>query len=357
MPPSPTTRNVRRVNPLIDTNPDAIPLEPAGAGVTPAAGTASPIRHAPSLMRSYMAEGWDLHSQPTTWMVGASMSFVMIVTYIIRHHIVTTKDHVGLFLVGSYVIFSSYFLAHYWLDRLSTSFRKVSQDKKFYTISNLIKAGVLAAITPFAMYELWVIFMYDQWNTNTLRNMGCIYCIPDFVSMLLVRKMSATTYGHHICVCVFNYFSVYNDYNDDNVCRLIVVYAAFSTFAYCVNMLLGTRFLGVGAGMVKLLSVTALVVYVGCCALNWTWQAFALRRLIGSPNDHWTVYVYMMLIMFVMWDDIVLMKWLWTNVTTKVVNSSGASVVATSTASNSATNRQGSNSGSRQRSPRRTASS
>lgn len=344
--PSPNSPKVRRVSRPADTNGgDTIPLEPLTANngqQQDPIPIGSPTATRPaSIVRSYMpaSEQWTLHAAPTSWMIGSCMVTVMLAMYLIRNHIVSTKDHVGLFAIGSYVIFSSYFLAHYWLDRLSSSFRKISSDKKFYTISNLLKSGILAALTPFAIYELYLIMVHDQWNTNTLRNMGCIYCIPDFVSMILVRKMSATTYAHHICVCVFNYFSIYNDYANDNVCRLIVVYAAFSTFAYCVNMLLGTRFLGVDQIMVKALSVTALVVYVSCCALNWTWQALALRRLIGSPNDHWTVYVYMMLIMFVMYDDIVLMKWLWYNVTTKVVTASGASVLATGTATNAAVQR------------------
>jgi hypothetical protein len=268
-----------------------------------------------SLTRSYFTEiPWQLHAKPTTLVTLAAMVVTMIATYVLNHHVLGTKDHVGVFLVGSYVIFSSYFLFYFVLDNYSTSFKSISQDKKFYTISNLIKAGVLAAVTPFVSVELFNVVVYDSWNGNQLRNLGCIYAIPDFVSLLLVRRMSYTTIFHHICVCIFNYFSIQNDYSEENVVRLIAVYAAFSTFAYCVNMLLASRFLGVNPSVVRLLSIGALLVYVACCAVNWTWQVAYLRRLIGGPNDHWTIYVYMLLISFVMWDDIVLMRWLRQNV-------------------------------------------
>lgn len=257
-----------------------------------------------------------LHAQPTSYVILTSMVFAMICTYILQEHVLSTKNHVGVFLLGSYVVFSSYFVAYYFLERLSMSFRKVSPDKKFYTISNLIKAGVLAAVTPFAVYHLQRIMLHDDWDSNTLQNLGCIFAIPDFVSLLVVRRMSTTTIVHHICVCIFNYFSIQNDYGKENICRLIVVYAAFSSFAYCVNMLLASRFLGVPANVARHLSLAALVVYMACCAVNWMWQVHYLRHLIGGPNDHWTVYLYMVLISFVMWDDLVLNRWLLQNART-----------------------------------------
>eukprot|EP00658_Telonema_sp_P-2_P046757 TRINITY_DN3504_c0_g1_i2.p1 TRINITY_DN3504_c0_g1~~TRINITY_DN3504_c0_g1_i2.p1 ORF type:complete len:367 (+),score=19.45 TRINITY_DN3504_c0_g1_i2:260-1360(+) len=267
-----------------------------------------------SRMRAYLGETpfSTLHAQPTFVVGVAATTFIMACTYILQHHVLDTKDHIGLFFMGSYVAFSSYFMVHFFLEKYSTSFRKISQDKKFYTISNILKASMLAAITPFALRNLYLIIVHDSWDTNTLRNLGCAYAIPDFVSLLVVKRMAWTTVFHHVCVFMFNAFSIHNDYKEQNVCRLIVVYAAFSTFAYVVNMLLASRFLGVSGKVSKVLAFLALSIYVLCCAINWTWQAHYLRRLI-QENDHWTIYLYMMLICFVMWDDIVLNKWLLRN--------------------------------------------
>lgn len=265
-------------------------------------------------LRAFVSDNpWEtLHTQPALAVVGGTTALSMVSAYILQNHVLETSDHLGVFLFGSYLVFSSYFMVYYFLERFSTSFRKISQDKKFYTIGNLLKAGVLVSITPFAVHNLCRIVLYDQWETNMLRNLGCIYAIPDFVSMIVVRRMAWTTWLHHICVCLFNVFSIHNDYSQENVCRLIVVYAAFSTFAYCVNMLLASRFLGVSAQVSRVLSFVALCVYVLCCAVNWLWQAHYLRRLIRD-NDHWTIYLYMTLICFVMWDDIVLNRWLLQN--------------------------------------------
>eukprot|EP00759_Apiculatamorpha_spiralis_P003656 PhF_6_TR11709/c0_g1_i2/m.19050 len=275
---------------------------------------ASTTSYASGSFRNFCVENpWEvLHTAPTFYVVLGAMAFTMTNTFILQRHILSTKDQVGLFLMGSYVVFASYFMIHYFLENMSTSFRKVSSEKKFYTISNLIKAGVLAAITPFGVYELYNIVFLDVWHSDALRNLGCIYAIPDFVSLLIVRRMSATTIIHHICVCIFNYFSVNNDYQNENVCRLIVVYAAFSTFAYSVNMLLASRFLGLSTKTARILATVSLLVYVSCCIINWSWQVYYIRRLV-EVNNHWSIYAYTVLILFVMWDDVILNRWLLQN--------------------------------------------
>ncbi|EPY18211.1 hypothetical protein STCU_10115 [Strigomonas culicis] len=128
--------------------------------------------------------------------------------------------------------------------------------------------------------------------------------------MIVVKRMRWSTWLHHLSVIMFNYFSILNDYRQENVCRCVVVYAAFSSFAYCVHLLLASRFLGVSVSIARVLSVIALIVYVLCCATNWAWQVYYLRRLLQHDHEHWTVYAYMIAILLVMWDDVILNKWL-----------------------------------------------
>lgn len=285
-----------------------------------AAASTSRVVHR-SWLRGYLSDSghWDtLHLLPTFNVVGSYSLAVLLFTLFLERYVVNTTDHIALFFIGSSVTFCSYFVISFGLTRLSTSFRRISKDKQFYTISNLIKAGALAAITPFACYQLKRVVADGEWDTKTLRNLGCIYAIPDFVSLLVVRRMGFTTVVHHLCVVAFNVVSIYNDYTEENVCRLIVVYAAFSTFGYIVYMLLASRFLGVSPALSRYLSLVALVVYVGCCAVNWTWQAWYLRKLLTSPHltarHLWACYAYLVVIAFVMWDDLTLNRWLLHNV-------------------------------------------
>ncbi|CAC9439275.1 conserved hypothetical protein [Leishmania infantum JPCM5] len=289
-----------------------------GAGGALSGGIASglsalsslPSYSSTSFVRAYVSD-MSLSLEPAIIVSALTAAFNIIVVYFLQQHVLDTRDHLGLFLIGSYMIFASYYMIYYFLERFSDSFRRIaSQDKKFYIIGNLIKAGILISITPFACVHLVKIIVFEEWESNILRNLGCIYTIPDFISMVIVRRMRWSTWIHHACVVLFNYFSIMNNYQHENVCRCVVVYAAFSSFAYCVNVLLASRFLGVSVNVARVLSFVALVVYALCCAVNWAWQVYYLRRLLISGHDHWTVYVYMLLISLVMWDDIVLNSWL-----------------------------------------------
>ena len=98
-----------------------------------------------------------------------------------------------------------------------------------------------------------------------------------------------------------------NDYKQENICRRVVSYAIFSTFAYLVNLLLASRFLGIPKGVSKYFFLIALLVYVSCCGINWAWQLHYSYRLF-THFFHWSIIVYMSMLGMVVYDDIVLIK-------------------------------------------------
>ena len=234
-------------------------------------------------------------------------------------YVVSARAHFAVFAVGTYVVFSSYFVADYFLARQSTSYARIPDDKKFYVLSNLIKSAVLTAYTPQAAYLLYQAIHLDEWSTPRIRSLGVLYAIPDFVSLFLVQRMALTTKAHHICVVIFMVINLYNDYAHENVCRALVVYAVFSTFAYLVNLLLASRFLPVKPRMSLAMSAVALVVYTSCLAINWMWQVgfvaslHARKWANGDAHAVGAIYAYLAAISMVVYDDVVLTKWLLAN--------------------------------------------
>jgi len=227
---------------------------------------------------------------------------------------------VAIFLIGSYVVFSSYFVANHFMSKLSTSYSSIPDDKKFYVLSNLMKSAVLLAYTPSAAVTLFLALVHDVWSTPRIRALGVLYAIPDAVSLLLVSRMAMSTKVHHICVVLFMGVNLLVSYEQETVGRALVVYAVFSTFAYLVNLLLASRFLPVSPGLSLLLSLLALGIYSGCLAVNWTWQVRFLTHLATSGPSalHGAcIVVYLALISLVVRDDVVLVKWLWKNVRSK----------------------------------------
>ena len=234
-------------------------------------------------------------------------------------YVVSARAHFAVFAVGTYVVFSSYFVADYFLARQSTSYARIPDDKKFYVLSNLIKSAVLTAYTPQAAYLLYQAIHLDEWSTPRIRSLGVLYAIPDFVSLFLVQRMALTTKAHHVCVVIFMVINLYNDYAHENVCRALVVYAVFSTFAYLVNLLLASRFLPVKPRMSLAMSAVALVVYTSCLAINWMWQVgfvaslHARKWADGDAHGVGAIYAYLAAISMVVYDDVVLTKWLLAN--------------------------------------------
>ncbi|CCW63996.1 unnamed protein product [Phytomonas sp. EM1] len=317
--PPPSVPN-RESGPLISTAASSIDTVPgyrrgpgrfsSGDSAERNFSTRFPSSSPTSFVRAYVLDV-NINLEPAIAVTGIASLLNIIVVCFLQNHVLDTRDHLCLFLVGSYLTFSSYYMIYYFLERDSSSFRRIASiDKKFYIIGNLIKAGILISITPFAMFHLIRIVLYDEWESHILRNLGCIFTLPDFVAMIIVKRMRWSTWIHHLCVVVFNYFSIMNDYKKENIFRCIVVYAGFSSFGYCVNVLLASRFLGLSTSLAHILSFAALVVYGLCCSINWSWQVYYLVRLIRRGKDLWSVYLYLVLICFVVWDDIVLNKWL-----------------------------------------------
>merc|ERR1711871_350702 len=111
-------------------------------------------------------------------------------SYFLQHYVITANSSHVVFLVGSYVVFSSYFTFDYFLKEYSTSYRDIPSEKKFYVLSNLIKSGVLLSYSPLAFNLLLESMRYDVWDTSKIRIMGTLYCIPDFVSLFVVKRMA-----------------------------------------------------------------------------------------------------------------------------------------------------------------------
>jgi len=295
---------------------------PAGAAGSAAAAelTASkkpsvPKPSAPSTFRMLqdVVELQDLNLAPMFWFATPMFFVFLAFAAFLEFYVVSTAAHLGIFAIGSYMVFSAYFVANHYMMQLSSSYATIPEDKKFYVLCNLIKSAVLLAYSPLAAKTLWLALGHGEWSTPRIRNLGVLYAIPDAVSMLLVQRMAWSTKVHHLCVVIFAFVNLFVSYEEETVGRALVVYAVFSTFAYLVNLLLASRFLPVKPKLSLVMSVLALVTYAGCLAINWTWQVTFLWRLaVEKPTIGLVVYIG--LISLVVADDCILLQWLWKNV-------------------------------------------
>ena len=167
-------------------------------------------------MQATMAS--QLNVQPTLWFaVPVGVFFALAMAFLEYYVVDSASAHLSVFAIGSYVVFSSYFVCDYVMNRKSKSYATIPEDKKFYVLSNLIKSAVLFSYCPLAGQTLCNALLHNMWNNARIRNLGVLYAIPDFVSLFLVSRMSLTTKAHHICVVIFMVYNLYTDYTTPSV--------------------------------------------------------------------------------------------------------------------------------------------
>lgn len=226
--------------------------------------------------------------------------------------IIYTDNHFFIYIIGAIIFHWSYFMMDKLLVNVNENYKNLNDDKKMYVVSNINKSLVLGGITPIAGNILYNSIYTGYWNNNLIRNMGILYSIPDTVSLFVVNKMDLTTKIHHTVVVLFNMGSIFNDYNDDNIFRCMLVYACFSAFAFIVNFQLGTRFLHKNKKIDKNLSITAFMIYFLSCLTNWMYHYYELSNQWKKCYDYecYKIMIYLLMISTIAVDDLKLMNWL-----------------------------------------------
>ncbi len=250
-----------------------------------------------------------INNTPSLLIFSLNVIFFYLIQYTLTNYIMHSTQSLLIFILGSFFISGSYHFFDYLLSLSCNTYSLIhNKEKKFYVLSNLIKSSLLFVYTPSAVCILYDTMYNDNWNNLTIKNMGSLYAIPDFVSLFMVKNMSRSTKIHHILVVIFYLSNLMNDYNKENIFRPLTVYAIFSTLSYSVNFTLAIRFFK-KKNLKRILIPLSFYIYSSCCIINWLWNIYYIKKLIYI-NNHFTIYIYMLFISFIVWDDIILLKWL-----------------------------------------------
>ena len=94
--------------------------------------------------------------------------------------------------------------------------------------------------------------------------------------------------------------------------RLIVIYALYSVLAFSVNFYLAMRILIKNKDILELLSSFSFINYIICCIPNWSYQFYNLCFDTKYITNYGFVPVslFSLIMLIVVYDDLVLMKYL-----------------------------------------------
>jgi hypothetical protein len=203
----------------------------------------------------------------------------------------------------------SYFGLEMFLNVFVKSFREITPvHKKMYVVKNFIKSFFLAGLC--CHLSKFFDLLEGTLDLMFIKRCTVYYIMNDVIGLLLVEKLPTTTIIHHLTTTTCGIAVMMKEFNNIDVLTLIVLYAVFSSIAFCVNFYLGLRIYSKNILIKRYLSNISFWVYLLSCIVNWILQSLLISNVIYNvPFFH--VLFYVLFLYSVGKDDIILMKWLY----------------------------------------------
>lgn len=214
--------------------------------------------------------------------------------------------------------FASIQLSYYMLDKVldifNHNYSTLPFFRKRYVVKNFVKGIYIVSIALACSSTVFDGILNNNWNNYLLATFGYLYWIPDLVALVRVPKMQKSTILHHLTVGVFSTINIFNDYTDEDsdVWRGMIIYAYMSTLTGIVNFYLAFRIVVPEEYNYtkRYVAGTAFITYALSLAINWSYQLYIIMKwIVVFPM--WGLYVYLVLLYFIIYDDIILASFLW----------------------------------------------
>tara|TARA_B100000795_G_scaffold177039_1_gene133800 strand:- start:1201 stop:1698 length:498 start_codon:yes stop_codon:yes gene_type:complete len=160
---------------------------------------------------------------------------------------------------------------------------------------------VCAAVTVVAP-----ILAENHWKTELIQYFAVMYGSNDLVGLVCVPRLPSTTKIHHFVSTFLVLMSLSIDFQHSEIGQSMLVYTYASASAYIVNLHLGIRLLHI-RGKYNWLRYTAGFIYAVICAMSWSWHIWWTYT---RNHLYWYHFVYIGLLLCIVRDDIILMRWL-----------------------------------------------
>lgn len=204
--------------------------------------------------------------------------------------------------------FISYPLTDILLSRTYSSFNDYTTKRKNYIIKNYIKYYILKYISISTLPFTFLVLFNIGNHTNYIHFIGSLYASCDTVALMKDIQLSRSTKIHHTITTFLSFINTFINWKQANaILKLLALYTTLSCYSYDVNYCLGMRFL-VDETKQKEIKIKARQTYLLTCCVNWSIHIIYLYNNITSL--YISGIVYYGLIMFIVMDDIILLKWL-----------------------------------------------
>ena len=222
-------------------------------------------------------------------------------------------------LLMTFVTTVSLVAGKYLWDAVDKRFNAIRPThKKWYVVANISKAFFLGCLTVSPKY--WIGFYkaqyLDEFQMVELKRTMVLYIATDLVALYMVPKLPLSTILHHVATTLMSLLvfglnlRIKGRTGVLGFAKMGLFYGTLSTFPFLVNAYLALRVVYPKSVFVKVLCFFSLVTYLVCCAVNWSVHLLWLLGYWGHRDLSFFTLIYAAMIMFLVHDDIVLIKWL-----------------------------------------------
>ena len=205
------------------------------------------------------------------------------------------------FLISSTSVYFSYEHTQNYLKYNTLKFSSLSVNKQYYVVKNITKGIYLSFLVILGWFMIIQDAMSDVFDNRIIRIFASMYVSNDVVGLFRVSNLPTSTRLHHSATIIFLLVAWNVDFEQSNVGQLLLLYTYFSAISFPVNLYLGLRLCYDDMDWLKSLSK---YIYAFGCMCNWYIQ---FQFFIPSTET----YMYTVLLLLIIMDDIVLLKWLW----------------------------------------------
>lgn len=207
------------------------------------------------------------------------------------------------FLLSCFAVNEAYLYAFGYFEACSESFCALSEARQFYVLKNVIKGFYLAFLVVLGSFLVFLpVLLSGRYDNTSIRILASLYVSNDFVGLWRVDKLPTTTRLHHMTSFVFLLMAWQADFQSERVAQMLLLYCYLSAVSFPVNLYLGLRFCS-DEDPVRLRGI-AKVTYALGCLVNWFLQWWLFEASAEA-------YCYLALLALIVYDDVVLLRWLW----------------------------------------------
>lgn len=182
---------------------------------------------------------------------------------------------------------------------LSYEYVDLGGVRRLYVLKNVIKSCVLCVLVLLSFVYL------QEWDTSTIRCFAALYVSNDLMALLCCRhELSWSTICHHVVSVCFMLVAFETDFEVSNTAQMLFFYTYASAWTFPVNLYLGLRCVQPRVRYLNALLGVCRWWYPFVCVLNWLYQLYRFDWSLSCV-------VYASLLTFIVYDDIVLVRWLY----------------------------------------------